>query len=287
LLAAVRFKRLSPADSRITRAAVASHGPPHGEAGGIGQSRSLGVSILVYSRACVRLREGTRTHFLGTRWSSPRVHDHYYTFVHSNVFHVHVYTRVCAHTRVQVCVCTQARINYAHTHEHRRARTRSKRGGNAQWHAAVRFKRLSPADSRITRAAVASHGPPHGEAGGIGQSRSLGVSILVYSRACVRLREGTRTHFLGTRSKSAGANSTARAGDERERIACMRWLQGADREMYLHRRSPLKDETQRPSPAGPAAAFRICTHNSFRPSAPLSADGVLQASALQRRFLRR
>ena len=84
--------------------------------------------------------------------------------------------------------------------------------------AGTRYKRLSPADSRITRAAVASHGPPHREAGGIGQSRSLGVSMLVYSRACVRLREGTRTHFLGTRSKSAGANSTARAGDERDRV---------------------------------------------------------------------
>ena len=126
-----------------------------------------------------------------------------------------MYTRAYARTHVckYVSVYTGTYMRYVSMLERRRARTRSKRGRNAKWHAAVRFKRLSPADSRITRAAVASHGPPHGEAGGIGQSRSLGVSILVYSRACVRLREGTRTHFLGTRSKSARANSPARAGD--------------------------------------------------------------------------
>ena len=147
------------------------------------------------------------------------------------------------------------------------------------------FKRLSPADSRITRVAVASHAPPHGEAGEIGQSRSLGVSILAYSRACVRLREGTRTHFLGTRSKSARANSSARAGDERERIACVR-CQGADREevpsqaLAPHRRDP---------------AARPCGASSSRPQLHAQQFSPLGPSLLrrqsdswrQRRLLRR
>jgi hypothetical protein len=126
--AGTRYKRLSPADSRITRAAVASHGPPHREAGGIGQSRSLGVSMLVYSRACVRLREGTRTHFLGTRWNSPRVHV-YYKFVRSNVIHVHVHTRVCAHTRVQVCVCVHRHVHALCEYARASARTNEKQKG--------------------------------------------------------------------------------------------------------------------------------------------------------------
>ena len=71
------------------------------------------------------------------------------------------------------------------------------------------------------------------ESRGKGQSRSLGVSMLVYSRACMWLREGTHTHFLGTRDEGGknGSSRKEREGESRrlategaERSACRRVL---------------------------------------------------------------
>ena len=238
-----KFKRLSSDGSRITRAAAASHAPPHREGGGRGHSRSLGVSILVYSRACVRLREGTRTHFLGTRGHA--------------------------------------------------------QGRGARRHAAARFKRLSSDGSRITRAAAASHAPPHREGGGRGHSRSLGVSILVYSRACVRLREGTRTHFLGTRGgprrqmalatppacrRRAGqtrAHTTAPLGGEGVGARAQRPLT-IDARMGPSQSSPAERPPGAPAATSPAARSPPAAHVPAWVSIPPLARPSNPASMLMR-----
>ena len=162
-----------------------------------------------------------------------------------------------------------------------------------------KFKRLSSDGSRITRAAAASHAPPHREGGGRGHSRSLGVSILVYSRACVRLREGTRTHFLGTRGgprrqmalatppacrRRAGqtrAHTTAPLGGEGVGARAQRPLT-IDARMGPSQSSPAERPPGAPAATSPAARSPPAAHVPAWVSIPPLARPSNPASMLMR-----